>query len=136
MKVERAEERRSFTRVPFLESVQWNNASGDRGETKLRNFSRGGLRVSLSRYFRPGPVMNFRFDDIEFEGAPVSFDAVIAWCRPAVGAADRFDTGFRIVHEGPETLRAVSEVVYRALSEQSHMLAARLDMEPCGCAAS
>lgn len=136
MKVERIEEHRSFTRIPFGESVQWKHASGDRGETKLRNFSRGGLCLSLSRYFRPGPIMNFRFDDIEFEGAPVSFDAMITWSRPTVGAADCFDTGFRIIHDTPKTLRAVSEVVYRALSGQSRLLAARLDMEPCGCGAS
>lgn len=136
MKAERTEENRSFTRIPFLESVQWNHASGDRGETKLRNFSRGGLCISLSQYFRPGPVINFRFDDIELEGAPISFDAIIAWCRPAARNADRFDAGFRIVHTGPKTLRAVSEVVYHALAEQSQLLAVRRDMEPCTCAAS
>ena len=58
-------ERRTFTRIPFHESVLWRNASGESGSAKILDVSRSGLCLSLARYFRPGPALMFTFEDLE-----------------------------------------------------------------------
>ena len=70
------DERRTFTRLDFDHTVRWNHASGDKGVTPLRNVSRGGLCLSLGQFFRPGPVVEFEFDDILFNDKPVHFSTL------------------------------------------------------------
>ncbi len=111
-------ERRRFTRVDFEHTVKWSHFSGDRGVTSLHNISRGGLCLSLDRFFRPGPVVEFTFEDILLDGEPVKFEALIVWCHATRENPECFDVGFRIVHDTPEKLSAVSEVVYCALEEK------------------
>ena len=129
------DERRTFTRLDFDHPVRWNHASGDHGVTTVRNVSRGGLCLSLGQFFRPGPVVEFEFEDILFEDVPVRFEAIVAWCHPTQKNSERFDTGFRIVYDTPQLLTAISEVVYRALEQGATLLPADASAPPCGCEA-
>jgi hypothetical protein len=110
-------EQRVFTRVPFRHSVRWTDAHGEGGACAVRDVSRGGLSVTLERYLRPGPVVQFQFDEVLYKGEPVSFPALVTWCQPERSNPSRFQAGFRVVHGEPDTLCAVSEVFYRALAQ-------------------
>jgi hypothetical protein len=108
-------EQRIFTRLSFDHAVQWSDAVGEHGSAQLMDFSRGGMRLSIGRYYRPGPVLSFRFDEILYQGEPVEFQAIINWCRPVPMHPETFEAGVSIVHGEMKTLSLVSEVFYTAL---------------------
>lgn len=112
-------EQRIFTRVPFYQTLRWNNGSGEEGTARILNVSRGGLSLSLTRYLRPGPVLVFTFDDILYSSRPVEVHALTVWCRPAPNDRQSFTAGFSVVHGEPETLAAISEVFYAARHAQA-----------------
>ena len=74
-------ERRTFTRIPFHESVLWRNASGEIGSAKILDVSRSGLCLSLARYIRPGPAIIFSFEDVLFGGRLVTVPVLTLWSR-------------------------------------------------------
>ena len=111
-------ERRTFTRIPFHQSVLWRNASGESGSAKILDVSRSGLCLSLARYFRPGPALMFTFEDVLFGGRPVEVPALTVWSRPDPDNRQSFTAGFSVVHGEPDTLAAISEVFYAALHGQ------------------
>ena len=108
-------EQRIFTRLVFDHVVEWSDAKGERGTAQLMDFSRGGMRLSIGRYFRPGPVLTFRFDEITYQGEPIEFQAIINWCNPIPLHPETFEVGVSIVHGETRTLALVSEVFYTAL---------------------
>ncbi len=110
-------EQRVFTRVPFSYPVRWLGDKGDGGTAWVRDLSRSGVGLSLSRFLRPGPVVRVVFDGIEFEGSPIEMQATTVWSRPENGAPDRFVAGFKIVQGERTTLAAISEVFYTALNQ-------------------
>ena len=114
-----ANEQRIFTRVPFNQTARWRSADEEEGAAKILNVSRGGLSLSLTRYFRPGPVLVFTFDEILYDGRPVEVPALTVWCRPAPNDPQSFTAGFSVVHGEPETLAVISEVFYAALNAQT-----------------
>ncbi len=114
-----ANEQRIFTRVPFYQTARWRSAGGEEGAAKILNVSRGGLSLSLTRYFRPGPVLVFTFDEILYGGRPVEVSALTVWCHPAQDDRQSFTAGFTVVHGEPKTLAAISEVFYAALHSQA-----------------
>ena len=118
------DEQRVFTRVPFAHTVRWLSDKGDGGTATVRDVSRSGLCLSLTRFLRPGPEMRIYFDGIEYQGTPIALDAAIVWSRPENGARDRFVTGFRIIQNDPVTLAAISEVFYAAILQyaETHQL--------------
>lgn len=109
-------EQRIFTRVEFQRPVRLHESDGDASACALREVSRGGLSVSLGRYLRPGPAVEFEFDDITYRGQAVRFIAIVKWCRPDHQHPERFRAGFQVVHGERDTLGAVSEVFYHALA--------------------
>lgn len=114
-----ANEQRIFTRVPFNQTARWRSAGGEEGAAKILNVSRGGLSLSLTRFFRPGPVLVFTFDEILYGGRPVEVSALTVWCHPAPNDRRSFTAGFSVVHGEPETLAAISEVFYAALDDKT-----------------
>lgn len=109
-------EQRIFTRVGFQRPVHLHESDGEASACALREVSRGGLSVSLGRYLRPGPAVEFEFDDIAYRNRPVRFAAIVKWCRPDRQRPGQFRAGFQVVHGERDTLGAVSEVFYQALA--------------------
>ena len=88
---------------------------GDSGVASVRDVSRSGVCLLLTRFLRPGPVIRIVFDGIDYQGAPVDLQAITVWSRPENGAPDRFIAGFKIVQGERDTLGAISEVFYAAI---------------------
>jgi len=113
-----SQESRIFTRLPFDSAVEWRDLTGEDGHAAVRDVSRGGFRLSLGRYLRPGPVVTVTFDHITFNGAPVELDAAVVWCKPT-DQPDTFLAGLKIIHGGAATLAAASEVFYAAMDQRA-----------------
>ena len=109
------DDQRVFTRVPFSHPVHWLSDRGDTGVASIRDVSRSGVCLSLTRFLRPGPVIRIIFDGFEYNGAPVDLQAITVWSRPENGARDRFVAGFKIIQGERDTLGAISGVFYAAI---------------------
>ena len=124
-------EQRIFTRISFRHRVRWTDTHGEENECLIRDVSRGGLSVTLGRYLRPGPNVQFYFDEIDYKNTPVTFPATITWCHPDRTQPGQFYVGFQVVHGKQDTLGAVSEVFYRALA-QAHEPQVGTESACCG----
>ena len=111
-------DQRIFTRIPFVQSLTWQDLTGNQGAAKVQDVGRGGLGMLSNSYLRPGPMVTLLFDDIEFENEPIELQALIAWCRPDKRRNDLFQVGLSWVHGEQRTLPAVNEVFYSAIHQQ------------------
>lgn len=107
---------RAFTRVPFEHTLRWSYAPGEAGVACVCNISRGGLSVAMGRYLRPGRVVLVQFDDLDFNGEALAFDARIVWCCSSRDGHDGFHAGLQVLHGKPITLAKISEIFYLAIS--------------------
>lgn len=112
--LDRAPNRRSFTRVRFAHPVTWQSESGQTGPALVHDVSRAGLCLSLGKGCWPGSVVRLRFEDLHHNGAAIALPVRTAWCR-ASADGEGFVAGLSVIHETPSTLTAVSEVFYEAL---------------------
>ena len=121
---------RTFTRVPFSNSVRWCVAPGESGMATVRDLSRGGLCLSLGRYLRPGRVLHLHFDDVFYKSQPLEFDVRIVWCDRAAQEEDYFRAGLQVLHEEPVTLPMISELFYEAMTRLRADCAPHIDPNP------
>ena len=111
-------DQRVFTRIPLVNSLTWQNMSGDQGAAKVLDVGRGGLGIQSNSYLHPGPMITLLFDDLEFESEPIELQALIAWCKPDGQRNDSFQVGLSWVHGELRTLPTVNEVFYSAIHQQ------------------
>ena len=112
-------DQRSFTRVPFVQSLKWQDLSGNQGASNIRNVGRGGIGILSNSYLRPGPMVTLVFDDIQFEDDPVELQALIAWCKPEDAQNELFQVGLSWVQGEQRTLPAINEVFYSAMHQHA-----------------
>ena len=124
---------RAFTRLPFEHPVRWLSEPNDSGAATTKNIGRGGMCISLGRYFRPGRELRIFFGDIEYETSPVSLDVRIAWCRAAGEDSKVFLAGLQVLHRKPEALGRVSEVFYKAVDRLREADILHPQTETCPC---
>lgn len=112
-------ENRRFLRVPLPERAHYRHAECGEGWALVQDVGRGGMRVRLGRYFRPGTLVHARLDSDEYE-----FAVQVAWCAPVHGSLE-FDAGFAILHTGAETLAKASRLVYTGLAYSQQLSTSR-----------
>ena len=97
--------------------MQFKSGAGSKGSAQEGDVGRGGMRVRMGRYLRPGTKLMIT---ISLEGSneqTVELKSEVVWCRRGPGQLE-FDAGIRVYYDAPEALEAISEVMYDALFEQ------------------
>jgi hypothetical protein len=112
-------DQRTFTRVPFIQSLKWEDMSGNQGAAKVQDVGRGGISIQSNSYLRPGPMITLLFGDLEFESNPIELQALITWCKPDSDHSNSFHVGMSWVYGEQRTLTAVSEVFYSAIHQHA-----------------
>jgi hypothetical protein len=110
-------EERQFARVPYLGRVQFVYGAGQKGSAHANDVGRGGLRVRMGRYLRPGTKLMVTIPMENSEEKSVELKSEVIWCRRERGHMD-FGAGLRVYYDAPEALDAISEVMYYALLDQ------------------
>jgi len=110
-------EERRFARVPYLGRVQFVYGAGQKGSAKANDVGRGGLRVRMGRYLRPGTKLMVQIPMGDSGEKAVELKSEVVWCRREPGHLD-FGAGLRVYYDAPEALDAISEVMYYALFDQ------------------
>ncbi len=108
---------RRFARVPFLGHVQFVYGAGRKGSAHVNDVGRGGLRVHMGRYLRPGTKLMISIPLRDSEQRTVELKSEVIWCQREAGRIE-FSAGLRVYYDAPEALEAISEVMYYALFEQ------------------
>lgn len=108
---------RRFARVPFLGRVRFVYGAGRQGTGSAADVGRGGLRVHMGRYLRPGTKLMVSIPLDGPDQRSVELKTEVVWCRREAGRLE-FETGLRAYYDAPEALEAISEVMYYALFEK------------------
>ncbi|MEK7794545.1 MAG: PilZ domain-containing protein [Candidatus Hydrogenedentota bacterium] len=124
-------ESRTFTRVPFHHRVRLAGKNAPCAAT-VYEVSRGGLSMSMRAYIRPGTIVRVTFEDITYGATPAEFDARVAWCE-AQGEPNgaEYHAGLNTLHGDPETLAAMSEIFYTALTRLAARSRESAVAQPC-----
>ena len=100
----------------------------------MSDVSRGGLRMSMGRYLRPGTRVMLEADGVKVNGKPVELKGQIVWCTPEK-TGHRFAAGVRVIYDEPDAIMGISAMVNHAIvvsgllgqqPAQEHMRAAWL----------
>ncbi len=104
---------RRYLRVPFAGTVNYRYAD-EQGAATCNDLGRGGLRLQLGRYLRPGRRIMLTLTDVMSGSHPVELKAEVVWCRPASGSCT-FTTGLRVYHDDLDTTHTLSVLIDREL---------------------
>ncbi len=135
----RFDDARNFARVAFNGRVSYQYGAGDAGVAAASDVSRGGLRLCMGRYLRPGTHILISSDDVQADGNPVELKGQIVWCTPEK-TGHRFAAGVRVIYDEPDAIMGISAMVNHAIvvsgllgqqPAQEHMRAAWL-VRPMG----
>lgn len=108
---------RRFARVPYRGQVQFECGAGSKGSALAGDVGRGGMRVRMGRYLRPGTKLMITISLAGSKKKTIELKSEVVWCRRGPGQLE-FDAGIRVYYDAPEALEAISEVMYDALFEQ------------------
>jgi len=108
------DEARRFARVAFGGRVVYRYASDDEGTAYVSDIGRGGLRMCMGRYLRPGTRVMLEAEGVRANGQPVELKGQIVWCAPEK-QGHRFVAGVRVIYDEPDAVAAVSALVNHAL---------------------
>ena len=112
-------DQRIFTRVPFIQSLKWQDMAGNDGSSNIQNVGRGGIGILSNSYLRPDPMVTLVFDDIEFENKWIELQALVTWCKPAGEKNENFQIGTSWVQGEQRTLPTINEVFYSAMHQHA-----------------
>ncbi|MBM3289860.1 MAG: PilZ domain-containing protein [Candidatus Hydrogenedentes bacterium] len=107
-------EARRFARVAFAGRMVYRYASDDEGTAEVSDVSRGGLRMTMGRYLRPGTPVMLEAAGVRVNGRAVELKGRIVWCAPEM-RGHRFVAGVRVIYDEPDAVTAVSALVNHAL---------------------
>lgn len=105
---------RRFARVAFDGRMVYRYAADDQGTALVSDVSRGGLRMSMGRYLRPGTRVMLEADGVKMNGQPVELKGQIVWCAPEK-RGHQFVAGVRVIYDEPDAIAAVSTLVNHAV---------------------
>jgi hypothetical protein len=105
-------EQRQFVRMPFSGSVDYRYGAADCGKATAYDVGRGGMRVYLGRYLRPGTLLMIALSDGKGE-----LKARIAWCSPTLSSG-HFVAGVRVLHNELESLQLMSDLLCDAVIQE------------------
>lgn len=105
---------RCFARVAFGGRVVYRYGGDDRGIARAEDVSRGGMRLTMGRYLRPGTHILIETPGHHTEGQPIELKGKIVWCVPEQRGA-RFSAGIRVIYDEPDAVTAASALVNHAI---------------------
>lgn len=108
------DEARRFARVTFDGRMVYRYAADVEGTAQVSDVSRGGMRMCMGRYLRPGTRVMLEADGVRVNGQPVELKCQIVWCTPEK-RGHRFVAGIRIIYDEPDAIAAASALVNHAL---------------------
>ncbi|MCC6796644.1 MAG: PilZ domain-containing protein [Candidatus Hydrogenedentes bacterium] len=114
------DEARQFARVEFGGRMVYRYAANDEGTALVSEVSRGGLRMSMGRYLRPGTRVMLEADGVKMNGQPVELKGQIVWCAPEK-RGHQFVAGVRVIYDEPDAIAAVSALVNHALVTSGYL---------------
>lgn len=109
------DEARQFARIAFDGRIIYRYAADDAGSAHVNDVSRGGLRLSLGRYLRPGTCVMLETDGVRVNGRPIELKGRIVWCAPE-RRGHRFAAGVRVMYDEADAVSAMSAFVNHALA--------------------
>jgi len=115
-------EQRQFVRLPFSGSVDYRYGAEDSGNATATDIGRGGMRVYLGRYLRPGTLLMIALPEGKGE-----LKARIAWCSPTLSGGF-FVAGVRVLHNEFESLQLMGDLLCDAVIQEGgvdHLLEER-----------
>ena len=114
--VESQGQRRRFARVPLAGSVHYICAPNDGGVGTWQDVGRGGARVKLNRYFRPGTLMLLSVKLGSNNGSYTELKGRVAWSRRC-GENGSSVAGLRLFDDVPEAEFTVSGLINKGLGQ-------------------
>ncbi|MDZ4860866.1 MAG: PilZ domain-containing protein [Candidatus Hydrogenedentes bacterium] len=106
---------RSFARVAFGGRLSYWHGAGNPGTAIAADVSRGGLRLHMGRYLRPGTHVLLNTDEVRSAGKPVELKGQIVWCNPEK-RGQRFVAGVRVIYDEPDAITTISTLVTHAIA--------------------
>ena len=108
-------EARCFARIPYAGRFMYRYRADDHGLAVGADVSRGGLKLMLGRYLRPGTNLMIEAPVTLQDGRGIELKGQIVWCDPR--KRDRhFAAGVRIVFDEADAISATSTLVWHAIS--------------------
>ena len=111
---------RRFVRIPYTVPATYRYAAREDGEAVLCDVGRGGVRLRMGRYLRPGTLVLITVDDDVADSAGPELKASIAWCCPD-GSASAFEAGMRVIYDEPSAIAEMSRLVHQGLIASGRM---------------
>lgn len=106
---------RGFARIPYGGRVQYCYGANDHGIGEATDVCRGGLKITIGRYLRPGTHILVTTPDCPMNGRPLELKGQIVWCRPEK-AGLRFSIGVRVIYDEPDAVAGISALVHHAIA--------------------
>lgn len=111
---------RTFLRMPYDSTLEIICQGGMKGRATSQDVGRGGFRMSLYRYLRPGHRLMVRTP------AGEELKAQVVWCRPDRDAT-QFVAGVRVIHDEPAAYETMARMMYRAVRLRAEPTRQRFD---------
>ncbi|MBN2310633.1 MAG: PilZ domain-containing protein [Candidatus Hydrogenedentes bacterium] len=124
-----AKDERRFVRVPFTGLATYRCGSRDTGGAVCLDVGRGGMRVELGRYLRPGRRLLVSVSGLPGQNERIELKARVAWCRPTTNPSV-FLTGLRVFHDDARSVAGLTELFYRGLEQMGLIACASGDGTP------
>jgi len=106
---------RNFARVAFNSRISYQHGAGDSGMAVASDVSRGGLRLRMGRYLRPGTHVMLQSKEVHADGKPVELKGRIVWCAPEK-KGHQFAAGVRIIYDEAVAVMGISAMVNYAIA--------------------
>ncbi len=105
---------RRFVRVPYPMQMRYSYGALQHGNAVVLDVGRGGMRLRMGRYLRPGTSILFHLPESAGDSGAHQLEGRIVWCEPEFGTS-QFTAGLRILHDEIESISRVSQLVHHAL---------------------
>ena len=103
---------RTFLRMPYDSTIKIICQGGVSGQAQSEDVGRGGFRLRLQRYLRPGHRLMIRTDTGE------ELKGQVVWCRPDRDAT-RFVAGIRVVHDEAAAYETMGKLLFDAVRKSA-----------------
>lgn len=103
-------DQRRFARVPFRSTTWYRHALDEDGAAGIcQDLCRGGMRLLMGRYLRPGRLVLLRLE-VPAGDSPLEIKGRVIWCRPAAEPC-LFSAGIRVYDDDPAATETFDRLI-------------------------